>query len=143
MLKKEMDKIHTYLIIGCGRFGSRAVEKLLQKDSRAKIIVVEKSRKALQKVARLPIQTEVGDGIIYLSKFLSEGQKTHYIIPAVPFHLAFEFILSQLTPLGAKKREVPMLPELPNPMMGHTGDLYTSFADFLCLKTVPNPLIAP
>lgn len=130
----------TYLIIGCGRFGSQAVEKLLQKDSRAKIIVVDKSRKALQKVARLPIQTEVGDGIIYLGKFLSEGQNADYIIPAVPLHLAFEFILSQLKPLGAKRSEIPALRGLPNSVMGRRGDLYTSFADFLCPEDCSEPL---
>ncbi len=130
---------HTYLIIGCGRFGSRAAEKLFQKDSHSKIIVVDKSKKALQKVSRLPIETVISDGIIYLSQFLSEGQKTDYIIPAVPLHLAFEFILSQLKPLGGKRRKVPTLSELPNPMMGKTGDLYTSLSDFLCSEDCPEP----
>ncbi|MGZ3558565.1 MAG: NAD-binding protein, partial [Thermodesulfobacteriota bacterium] len=50
-----------YLIIGCGHFGSRAAKKLFQRDSNSKIIVVDKSRKALQRVSRLPIQTVVCD----------------------------------------------------------------------------------
>ena len=48
---------HTYLIIGCGHFGSRAAKKLFQKDPHSKIIVVDKNKKALQKVSRLPIET--------------------------------------------------------------------------------------
>jgi hypothetical protein len=130
---------HTYLIIGCGRFGSRAAEKLFQKDFRSKIIVVDKSKKALQKISRLPVETIISDGIFYLSQFLSEGRKADYIIPAVPLHLAFEFILSQLKPLGAKRNRIPPISGLPNPVIGKTGDLYTSFANFLCSEDCPEP----
>ncbi len=129
----------TYLIIGCGHFGSRAAEKLFQKDPHSKIIVVDKSRRALQKVSRLPIQTVFCDGVFYLSQFLSEGRKVNYVIPAVPFHLAFEFILSQLKSLGAKRRKIPPLSGLPNPILGKVGDLYTSFANFLCSEDCPEP----
>ena len=130
---------HAYLIIGCGHFGTRAAKKLFQKDPNSKIIVVDKSRRALQKVSRLPIQTAVCDGLLYLSQFLSEGRKANYIIPAVPFHLAFEFILSQLKSSRAKRRKIPSLSGLPNPVLGKTGDLYTSFADFLCSEDCPEP----
>jgi len=130
---------HTYLIIGCGHFGSRAVKILLQKDPHSKIIVVDKSNKALQKVSRLPIETIISDGIFYLSQFLSEGRKTSYIIPAVPLHLAFEFILSQLKPLGAKRKRIPSILGLPNPVSGKTGDLYISLANFLCSEDCPEP----
>lgn len=128
-----------YLIIGCGHFGSRAVKKLLQKDPHSKIIVVDKSEKALQKVSRLPIETIISDGIFYLSQFLSEGRKANYIIPAVPLHLAFEFILSQLKPLGAKRKRIPSILGLPNPVSGKTGDLYISLANFLCSEDCPEP----
>jgi len=129
----------SYLIIGCGHFGSRAVEILLQKDPHSKIIVVDKSKKALQKVSRLPIETIISDGIFYLSQFLSKGRKTNYIIPAVPLHLAFEFILSQLKPLGAKRKRMPSILGLPNPVSGKTGDLYISLANFLCSEDCPEP----
>jgi len=131
---------HVYLIIGCGRFGSRAANKLLQKDFHSKIVVVDKNKKALQKVSRLPIETVISDGIFYLSQFLSEGRKADYIIPAVPLHFAFEFILFQLKPLGGKRRKVPTLSGLPNFMMGKTGDLYTSLANFLCSEDCPEPI---
>ncbi len=130
---------HTYLIIGCGHFGSQAVEKLLKKDPHAKIIVVDQNKRAFQKVSSLPVETVVCEGRSHLEQFLSEGQKVNYIIPAVPFHLAFEFILSQLKSLGGKRRKIPPLSGLPNPMMGRTGDLYTSFANFLCSEDCPEP----
>jgi hypothetical protein len=130
---------HTYLIIGCGYFGSKAAEKLSQKNSSPKIIVVDKSKKALLRVSRFPVQIAVDDGIIYLSQFLLMGQQADYIIPAVPLHLAFEFILFQLKPMRIKRKKVPTLSGLPNPMMGKTGDLYTSLANFLCPEDCPEP----
>jgi len=130
---------HAYLIIGCGRFGSRAANKLFQKDPRSKIIVVDESKKALQKISHLPVETEVRDGVSYLDQFFSKVLKIDYVIPAVPFHFAFEFIFSQLKPLGGKRRKVPTLSGLPNPMKGKTGDLYTSLANFLCSEDCPEP----
>jgi len=127
------------LIIGCGHFGSRAVETLLKKYPHLKIVVVDRHKKEFKKISRLSVETKVGDGVTYLKQFLSVSEKVDYIIPAVPFHLAFEFILSQLKPLGAKRREVPPLLGLPNPMRGKTGDLYTSIADFLCPEDCPEP----
>ncbi len=128
-----------YLIIGCGHFGSRAAEKLVQKDPDSKIIVVDKSRTALQKISRLSVQTVLSEGLSHLSQVLSEGQRFNYILPAVPFHLAFEFILSQLQFLTAKRGNIPALSGLPNAVIGKTGDLYTSFADFLCSEECPEP----
>lgn len=133
------ETLRSHLIIGCGRFGSRAAKQLFQKNFHSKIIVVDKSKKALQKVSRLPIQTAVSDGIFYLGQFLSEGRKAEYIIPAVPLHLAFEFILAQLKPLGAKREKMPLFSSLPNLMRGKTGDLYTSLSNFLCSEDCPEP----
>jgi len=130
---------HTYLIVGCGHFGSRAVIKLYQKDPQSKIIVVDKNKEVLQSISRLPVGTAVCDGIIYLCQFLSEGRKADYIIPAVPLHLAFEFILSQLKSLGAKRDRIPPISGLPNPVIGKTGDLYTSHANFLCSEDCLEP----
>ncbi len=134
------NKKTSYLIIGCGHFGSRAVEKLLRKNPQPKIVVVDKDEEAIKKIFHLSVESAVSDGLFYLEKFLSEGRKADFIIPAVPFHLAFEWILSQLKPLGGKKGKVPDLTGLPNPMRGKTGDLYASIADFLCPENCSEPL---
>ena len=44
----------SYLIIGCGYFGSRAVERLLKKDLRSRITVVDKNKQALRKISSFP-----------------------------------------------------------------------------------------
>ena len=132
-------KTRSYLVIGCGRFGSRAATELLRDNPLSKITVVDKSSRALRKVYALPVHTIISDGRSYLDQLLSEGLSVDYIIPAVPFHLAFEFMLLRLKALGARRGKVPTLPTLPNPSVGKTGDLYTSFADFLCPEDCPEP----
>jgi hypothetical protein len=130
---------YSYVIIGCGHFGGRAVEKLHRKDPHSKIIVVDKNKEAIKKISHLPVETVICDGLLYLNKFFSEGRSANCIVPAVPFHLAFEFILSQLKPLGARRRKVPAVSGVPNPVRGKKGDLYTSLADFLCPEDCPEP----
>ena len=128
-----------YLIIGCGHFGSRAVRILLGKHPHSKITIVDKDKKAFQKVFDLPVERIVSDALPYLDQALLHGSSTGSIIPAIPYHLAFEFILFRLKPLGAKRATIPPLQGLPNPMIGKTGDLYTSLADCLCPEDCPEP----
>jgi hypothetical protein len=139
MLKEVMSNARCYLIIGCGHFGNRAAQQLLKKKSHPKIIAVDKNREAVKKFSHLPVETIVDDGLSYLNQFLSGGQTVDYLIPSVPFHLAFEFILLRLRPFGARRAKVPSLSGLPNPEIGKTGDLYTSLADFLCPEDCPGP----
>ena len=129
----------SYLIIGCGHFGRKAAEKLFKKNPHSRIIVVDKDEKAFRKISSLPVETIVADGISYLHQYLLKGHPVDFIIPAVPLHLAFEFLLFALRPYGAKKRKIPLLSELPNAMMGKTGDLYSSLANFLCPDDCPEP----
>jgi hypothetical protein len=132
-------KVSSYLIIGCGHFGSRAAEQLLKKEPHSKIIAVDKNPTALKKLSHLSIETIMDDGLSRLNQFLSGGPTVSYIIPSVPFHLAFEFILLRLKSFGARRTRVPSLSGLPNPVKGKTGDLYTSLADFLCSEDCAEP----
>ena len=131
-------KSSSYLIVGYGHFGRLAVQKLLKKDPHSKIAVIDRDQKAVQNIPSPKIEIVIGEAMTRLNQLLSRDRNT-YIIPAVPFHLAFEFVLSELRPLGAKRTEVPALSGLPNPMMGRTGDLYTSHADFLCPDDCAEP----
>ncbi len=134
-----MSNTHSYLIVGCGHFGSRAAEQLLKKDPQSKIIAVDRNNRVLKKLSHLPVETIIDDGLSYLNKILSEGGTVNYMIPSVPFHLAFEFVLLRLKPLGARKTKIPPLSGLPNSIIGKTGVLYTSLADFLCPEDCPEP----
>ncbi len=128
-----------HLIVGCGHFGSRAARQLLGNRPDSKITIVDKKKEAFQKVSDLPVEKAVSDGLSYLERIILDGSPIGYVVPAVPFHLAFEFILLRLRPLRAKRVQLPPLQNLPNSMPGETGDLYASFADFLCPDDCPEP----
>ena len=130
---------HSYFIAGCGHVGSHAVRKLLDKIPLAKIVIVDQDKKTLRRVSSFPVEVMDGEGVHCLDQLLSQGRNFDYIIPAVPFHFAFEFILSKVKPLGARRDEVPSPTGLPNPTRGKTGDLYTSLSDFLCPDDCPEP----
>jgi hypothetical protein len=130
----------SYLIAGCGHFGSRAVRGLLKKDPNSVITIIDKDSNAFGKISHLPVQTTAHDAVDYLRNLFMIGMDFDYIVPAVPFHLAFEVILAVLRPLGARRVESPRLSGLPNLFAGKGGDLYASFADFLCPEDCPEPV---
>jgi hypothetical protein len=101
--------------------------------------VVDKDQRAIERLAHLPVEAVHEDGLTYLGQLPLERCPIDYIIPAVPFHLAFEYILSKGKIQGMKRTSVPEVPGLPNPQFGKTGDLYTSLADFLCPEDCPEP----
>jgi len=121
-----------------GHFGSRAAEKLFQKDFRSKIIVVDKSKKALQKISRLPIETIISDGIFYLSHFYQRvGKQLHHPCGSPP--PCFEFILSQLN-LWVQK-EIEFLPsrDYQTPWVVRQETSIPVLLIFSALKIVPEP----
>jgi hypothetical protein len=130
---------YTYFVGGCGHFGNLAVRKLLKRKSTAGIIAVDKDKDALRAFSDLPIEAVAGDAVSSLDGFLSEGHPIDYVIPAVPFHFAFEYVLCKLKPLGRRRGEVPILPDLPNLIRGERGDVYTSIAHFVCPEDCPEP----
>jgi len=132
-------KPRSYVIIGCGHFGSLAAKKLLHQDAGSRITVVDQDERTLRKISSLAVETLVGEGISCLGQLLSSNRRIDYIIPAVPFHLAFEYILSKLKPFDMERGNVPPLNGLPNVTRGRTGDFYTSLADFLCPEDCPEP----
>ena len=138
-MEEVCSKKYSYLIIGCGHFGSRAVRRLLEKNPHSEITVVDRDEKSLKKVFDLPVERVVSDGLVYLDQVLLDGSSADYIIPAIPYHLAFELILFRLKSFGARRTKMVPIHGLPNPLMGKTGDLYTSFADFLCPDNCPEP----
>ena len=133
-------KNSSFVVIGCGRFGSRAAQTLRERYPLSKITVVDQDQRALRKISRLSLETVVGEGRRYLEQLGSRNPPFDVIIPAVPFHLAFEFVFPRLKDFAPKRSRVPIFSGLPNVHVGKTGDLYTSLADFLCPEDCPEPL---
>lgn len=57
------------------------------------------------------------------------------MVAAVPLHLAFEWLKKSLSPVAELRRSSPpqlLIPLLPHASIAPSGDLYASWADFLC-----------
>jgi hypothetical protein len=135
----EWVKSPAYLIIGCGHSGSRAARKIFQENSRARVTLIDKNSRALEALSSWPAERLEGEAIPVLSQLLSSGQIYDIIIPAVPFHVAFEFVLWRLAPQGMRRAEVPASLSLPNATRGKTGDVYTTLARFTCPEDCNEP----
>ena len=131
-----MKKNHnSYSIIGAGKFGSKAVEKLYKKHPEAAITVVDQNQEALDRLAHLPVERVCGEGASWLAAHLDSQIIPDWIIPAVTIHLAFEWVRLKLSAVGhVEVFPVPTEIEdmLPNPKRGPQGQLFVSYADFRC-----------
>lgn len=82
------------------------------------------------------------DGIRYLERHLINRRHPHWIIPAIPVHVAYGWIRAKLSS-SRKPLSIPvpadLLGELPNPIKGSAGQLYISIADFKCPDDCSEP----
>ncbi len=132
----------TYWIIGGGQFGLKAAQRIRAQEPTANILIVEKDHRICEKIEKLGFETECGEGIRYLTHNLVDEDYPDWIIPAIPLHVAFEWIQSKLS----KKYETQVISisdelktQLPHPMRGNKGQLYISNADFICPDDCSEP----
>jgi len=127
----------SYWVIGSGKFGSKAVGRLLKRRGQAHVTVVDSDKEALECVTtEVPVKKVCGDGVEFLTERLRGDGRPDWIVPAVPIHLAFQWVLANLSAMDRKRQVAPVPQEIesmvPNPIRGAQGQLYISFADFVC-----------
>jgi hypothetical protein len=130
------------LVIGAGTFGGLAVDRLEQTDPSAAIDLVDQNSSALKRFENRSIRTICQDGVSFLCEQMEEGTPLDWIVPAIPRHVAYEWIR-----VSSGKRfmiEPIMVPEsvygmLPNPIRGASGEAYLSNADFICPNDCAEP----
>ena len=127
-------------VVGGGRFGRKAVELLGARDKPDRILVVESDASAAQGLEELGAGVLNEDGLSFLLERLHETEAPKWILPCVPFHLAYQWVLGRL---GIKARPIPVPPEYikaaPNPMTADENGVYISYADFFCPPDCPEP----
>ena len=121
-------------IIGLGQFGSMALHRLSKFGPKKHFVLVDPVAENLLKFKGPTTTLEISDGVKYLHTHLSNRRKPDWIIPALPVHLAAEWVLVHL---GAQKLKRISLPSeierfIPNSIRGSEGNIYTSHADFRC-----------
>jgi hypothetical protein len=127
------------LVVGAGRFGSRALRSLQRLHPDWRLTVVDRAPQVLAPWRDCGVMIREGDAVEVLDRLL-QAEAPEWIVPAVPFHLAFVWLCRRLSYSHPVER-APIPPDLPvpNPLAGPQGDLYTSFAGFICPEDCPEP----
>jgi len=129
------------LVMGAGKFGLHAL-RALKRHSKNRITVVDTDPERGIEVTESGGQFTFADSILFLSESLKGTDPPDWIVPAVPLHVAFEWVRTTLPDeISLEKLAVPdrVTEELPHPMPGADGQLYVSHADFICPDDCPEP----
>lgn len=121
-------------ILGAGHFGLIAAERLRRRMPEVRIVVVDHREEKLARAAEIPdVETRLEDALDFISE--RELPPELWIIPAVPVHVAYQWLVRRL----ARTFAVSTLPvpetvdeQTPNPLRAASGTLYASFATFRC-----------
>ena len=129
------------VIIGAGHFGQRALA-VLKTRYNGRIWLVDKDEESLRRVSDGEVHLVHQDAVEYLTANAYTLSPDDIIVPAVPFHLAYEFAIRILGKDRVVKRiSVPpdIRPTLPYVWEGARGSLLISYADFKCPDDCPEP----
>ena len=132
-----------FRILGAGRFGTIAARRLGRRFPEADFLVIDTREDRLQKIERelgLPVRT--AGTIPYLEE--SQPADDVWLVPAVPVHVAFLWMLSQLNSMGGVRARSIAVPEsvdtqVPNALRAPDGTVYASFATFICPDACDEP----
>ena len=132
-----------FWIIGFGRVGQRALERLRRKSRGAAVTVVDPRYPDAPEALPPGIGWQGEDGVAFLLHRLSGSEDpSPWIVPAVPIHLAYEWLAARLRAAGTfAPRPVPdpVAAELPNAVRGPEGQVFISIPDFTCPETCSEP----
>ena len=128
-------------IIGVGQFGYIAFQRLSEAGKDRHFVLVDPMEEKLRRCEGADSTLENSDGIEFLEKNLKKGRKPDWIIPALPVHLAAEWLLLNLGPKRLRRISLPseVAQLVPNPFPGPEGNLYVSHADFRCPPDCDEP----
>lgn len=128
-------------IIGLGQFGSIAYSRLSETHPDSRFILVDPVEENLLKCGGPTTTLTNSDGVKFLESNLKTGRNPDWIIPALPVHLAAEWILVHLGPARLRRISPPSKIDthLPNPIRGGDGNIYVSHADFRCPDDCDEP----
>ena len=132
--------MESFLILGAGRFGSLAVQRILARKKVSRLVVVDRDVQVLEKLGEKPIEIVEQDAIDFLVHY--PGLGSEWIIPAIPVHVAFAWLCKQLAKEGTvTQRAVPFIldQKVPNSQRAETGAFYASFATFRCPDDCDEP----
>jgi hypothetical protein len=138
----------SYLILGAGKFGCLALDRLTRQDAAASFVVVDRDPAALaMMVDGVPGWTRVAsEAAAFLVQHLGSDGRWDWIIPMVPVHVAFQWLMAG--PLAGSAWQPAAAPEAlagfsPGARRGPQGELYLSRARHLCPDDCAEPEVCP
>jgi hypothetical protein len=139
----DLDRIdeEAVFIIGAGHFGARAA-RILSQRAYTLIFVVDPDEKSILGLRELNVQGVQMDGIQFLLDHFHLMKDANIIVPALPHHLAYEWLIRFLpAEMAISKVPVPdVTPPLPHASLASEGSTLVSYADFLCPDDCPEPV---
>lgn len=130
----------TFWVLGGGQFGRRAVELLQKAAPTSNIVVVDRVP-----IRDLPFKIEIvcADGIEWLTEHFTPNACVNKIIPALPLHVAADWLKKKLTEEHrfVRASELPdeLLHLFPHPIRLSASRIVMSHADFLCPPNCSEP----
>ena len=134
--------MENFWIIGGGKFGLRAAQALRKIDAANRLTIIEKNKAVCGRVSGEGFETVCTDGIQYLENHLTANHFPDWIVPAIPLHVAFEWIRAKMSAtFTVESIHIPndIAGQLPNPVPGETGQFFISIADFKCPPNCREP----
>ncbi len=130
------------IILGAGKFGTKAALSLKSRYKNALITVVDNKKSFLLKMSDKGINTVFSDAITFLLNYSEKEKKDVFIVPAVPVHVAFEWVKDKLS-ADYKIETIDICKKLKDmfvmSIVGKKGELYVSNADFICPDNCSEP----
>jgi hypothetical protein len=139
----------SFLILGAGKFGLLALQRLSAQDPEARFVVVDHQAEALAEARSLDVagaDLVEAEAIPYLAAQLGPAPSWTWLIPMVPLHVAYAWLLAG--PLaGQGWQPAPVPGELEDlaalAIRGPGGELYLSLARHICPDDCDEPAICP
>lgn len=128
-----------FWIIGAGRFGQIAVERITRHMPGVSLTIVDKQPFTIHGPG---ITTISQDGIQWLYTMLDRDAPVDMIIPAIPVHVVSEWLKLNIQKMFViQPIKIPglWLSRMPHALRGKTGQAYVSHADFICPDNCPEP----
>lgn len=139
------DSAESIWVIGYGKFGRQALARLLiDRHAPARFTVVDA---VFGSGDREDVQDGVNyvqaDGVRWLVEHLHQQDEVKWVVPALPVHLAAQWIQAKLVTIGMAVEALPIPAEivrlLPNSYRLSEAECAVSHADFICPPDCDEP----
>jgi len=137
--RASLKKPKRFWIIGAGRFGRLAVERISRLMPAVDITVVDQQPSITE---REHVSVVTAEGIAWLAASLDQKSPVDIIVPAIPIHVAAEWLLLRLKrnyDIHPVRIPNSWLKRMPHACRGKIGQAFVSHADFICPDNCPEP----